>query len=519
MTLMLGLLTATPALGQASAAPPLPNSKEAAITPIGESELARQTGELPPEASAPLPEEYEQLPEGGGLLQAGAGLAPAEATGRPKYRLDAATYFDRFGVARYAAWVKARISVIKGYPPFSDKYVGLFGLPLIGYHDPATEGQAPLGRTGIEAYVARVRRDMNLGYAGVFVDDANWSVGFPPSPGPRAALANLLAAIRAAEPTALIEMNSQYHDIWPLIKSHDPDVERALKVVNILTKEFGVGPTAGINTAQDYGELFQFIDALHAKGIHVTMTGDRYSNTVSTMEYNLATSLLATDGGDFVNGVNRSGLNGGRSGAGMFGPALTKTLNDNITRQFRVGFLIEQTPDPGNRVTLSKYTDGLGLRRPEISYSLSPYSRRGIVAARQMTDLLFQKLGAKEFTNVGKNDPTLFEERINGKSVTLNYGGAGHIMGTYRMGSDPTQSVVDSFQRSHDHDLRHLDRIVFHRGSHCGPVRHRKPFGIVAEQPYAGNLLHRRFCRLRQCDRREQRGQQRIERSARHPRQ
>jgi choline dehydrogenase-like flavoprotein len=159
---------------------------------------------------------------------------------------------------------------------------------------------------------------------------------------------------------------------------------------------------------------------------------------------------------DFVNGVNRSGLNGGRSGAGMFGPALTKALNDNITRQFRVGFLIEQTPDPGNRVTLSKYTDGLGLPRPEISYSLSPYSRRGIVAARQMTDLLFQKMGAKEFTNVAKNDPTLFEERINGKSVTLNYGGAGHIMGTYRMGSDPTQSVVDSFQRSHDHDNLYL---------------------------------------------------------------
>jgi choline dehydrogenase-like flavoprotein len=140
----------------------------------------------------------------------------------------------------------------------------------------------------------------------------------------------------------------------------------------------------------------------------------------------------------------------------MFGPALTKALNDNITRQFRVGFLIEQTPDPGNRVTLSKYTDGLGLPRPEISYSLSPYSRRGIVAARQMTDLLFQKMGAKEFTNVAKNDPTLFEERINGKSVTLNYGGAGHIMGTYRMGSDPTQSVVDSFQRSHDHDNLYL---------------------------------------------------------------
>jgi hypothetical protein len=251
-------------------------------------------------------DEYEQPSEAGDLMQAGGALAAAEATGRPKYRLDAATYFDRFGVARYSAWVKAKISVIKGYPPFSDKYVGLFGLPLIGYHDPATEGQAPLARTGIEAYVAEVRRDMSLGYAGVFVDDANWSAGFSPSPGPPSALASLLVAVRAAEPAAVIEMNSQYHDIWPLMKAHNPEVERALRVVNIVTKEFGVGPTAAIDTAQDYGELFQFIDALHAKGIHVTMTGDRYSNTVPTMEYNLATYLLANDGGDFVNGYNQT---------------------------------------------------------------------------------------------------------------------------------------------------------------------------------------------------------------------
>ncbi|MFI4985643.1 MAG: hypothetical protein ACHQAV_06650 [Solirubrobacterales bacterium] len=337
LALMLGLLAATPAVGQASPPPVLhadgatlkwmpagtqdesnqppegdePPPEQSEQTPEegepspGESEPARKAGE-PPRGDSEQPlEEYEQLPEGGELPRAGA--APtAEATGRPKYRLDAATYFDRFGVAQYAGWVKAKISVIKGYPPFSDKYVGLFGLPLIGYHDPATEGQAPLGPAGIEAYVARVRRDMSLGYAGVFLDDANWSARFPPSPGPRSALANLLVAIRAAEPTAVIEMNSQYHDIWPLMKAHDPDVERALRVVNIVTKEFGVGPTAAINTAQDYGELLQFIDALHAKGVHVTMTGDRYSNTVPTMEYNLATYLLANDGGDLVNGDNQT---------------------------------------------------------------------------------------------------------------------------------------------------------------------------------------------------------------------
>ena len=57
---------------------------------------------------------------------------------------------------------------------------------------------------------------------------------------------------------------------------------------------------------------------------------------------------------------------------------MTKALNDNITRQFRIGFLVEQTPDAGNRVTLSDHVDGLGLRRPKIAYhaALETYLRR-----------------------------------------------------------------------------------------------------------------------------------------------
>jgi glucose dehydrogenase len=160
---------------------------------------------------------------------------------------------------------------------------------------------------------------------------------------------------------------------------------------------------------------------------------------------------------DFVNGVNRSGANpDGNTGVGMFGKNLVDKLNETITRQFRVGFLVEQTPDPDNRVTLSDFKDGLGLPRPKIAYSLSPYTKRGIIAAKQLQDLLFRKMGAKDRTTVRPIDPTLFEEEINGQRVQLNYVGAGHIMGTYRMGRNPKASVVDSFQRSHDHDNLYL---------------------------------------------------------------
>jgi choline dehydrogenase-like flavoprotein len=165
---------------------------------------------------------------------------------------------------------------------------------------------------------------------------------------------------------------------------------------------------------------------------------------------------------DFVNGMNSSGLNKQKinqltDNAALLGAPLASKLNDLITRQFRIGFLVEQTPDPSNRVTLSsKFTDALGLPRPEISYDLSNYTKQGIVAAFRMKNLIFSKLGATDFTVRADGDPTGFDEMIDGKSVQLAYGGAGHIMGTYRMGDDPKTSVVDSFQRSHDHNNLYL---------------------------------------------------------------
>jgi choline dehydrogenase-like flavoprotein len=45
---------------------------------------------------------------------------------------------------------------------------------------------------------------------------------------------------------------------------------------------------------------------------------------------------------------------------------------------------------------------------------------------------------------------------VDGPPEKLTYGGAGHVMGTYRMGTDPKTSVVDSLQRSHDHPNLYL---------------------------------------------------------------
>jgi glucose dehydrogenase len=171
--------------------------------------------------------------------------------------------------------------------------------------------------------------------------------------------------------------------------------------------------------------------------------------------------------------LNKTKLNGGSPREALFGKKLVEKLSDVFTHQFRVGFLVEQTPDLDNRVTLSEsFKDGLGLPRPEISYDLSDYTRQGIVAAHRMKDLLFRKMGVNDFTEkVPKDEPTRFDVLIDDKIVSLNYVGAGHIMGTCRMGSNKDSSVVNSDQRSWDHDnLYVVGSSTFPTGATANPT-------------------------------------------------
>ena len=84
------------------------------------------------------------------------------------------------------------------------------------------------------------------------------------------------------------------------------------------------------------------------------------------------------------------------------------------------------------------------MPRPRIAYDISDYTKRGIATAFRMKELIFSKLGAIDFTKVAETDPGKFRD-VDGIGVPLTYGGAGHIMGTYRMGDDPKTSVVNSW--------------------------------------------------------------------------
>jgi hypothetical protein len=243
----------------------------------------------------------------------GASGIGVDEAGHQNQALLASSYFDKFGPeseGQFIPWIEEHLSLITAFPPVGDWYVANTHVPTIGYHDVYT-GFTDKGLVALTApiraeYTATVERDAGVGYAGTFMDDVNFAGGNKPSPevqseaSYREELASLIGDVRGAlGPSALLDINTQYHDTWPLLREHEPEVERALGYVNLVTIEFGVGPISGIKTAADYKEFTEYVDSLHQRGIHVVM-GDNAGTSVSAAEYNLATYFLDNDGGDYI---------------------------------------------------------------------------------------------------------------------------------------------------------------------------------------------------------------------------
>src|SRR5262249_37339060 len=124
--------------------------------------------------------------------------------------------------------------------------------------------------------------------------------------------------------------------------------------------------------------------------------------------------------------------------AKLFGKTLRRSFRD-IPRQLRVGYVIEQLPEPGNRVTISReFVDPIGCYRPIVSYNVSDYTRRAMIAANKVSNALFHAMGIPDAdikTSFDSSSPgymTYKEE--DGTVVPLSFFGSGHHMGTHRMG-------------------------------------------------------------------------------------
>jgi glucose dehydrogenase len=119
----------------------------------------------------------------------------------------------------------------------------------------------------------------------------------------------------------------------------------------------------------------------------------------------------------------------------MIGVELQRALFARVVKQVRLSCSVEVAPDPGNRVELSDLKDTAGVLRPKITFTPPKYSLAGLAHATRAMGEIFRLIGEPK-PDLGVEDA---------------YDGAGHIMGTCRMGDDPHASVVDASCRSHDH--------------------------------------------------------------------
>lgn len=212
--------------------------------------------------------------------------------------------------------------------------------------------------------------------------------------------------------------------------------------------------------AQAPAPVWGYRGPLATSGIEVARDGEfrrergAFRIEIGNEGWNFAIGDPYTTTADMVDGLNYSNLNSpsaaGSAPPALFGSALVKKLNDALSRQFRLGFLTEQSPEDDCSVSLStQFKDHLGLPRPEISYNLSDYTKESIWVAKQTASAMFKAMNAQEFTTTpAPDDPAAFEW----KGVRLKYFGAGHLVGTHTMGTTKSNSVVDHTQKSWDHD-------------------------------------------------------------------
>jgi choline dehydrogenase-like flavoprotein len=139
---------------------------------------------------------------------------------------------------------------------------------------------------------------------------------------------------------------------------------------------------------------------------------------------------------EFFNYAGPSPLDVGL-GDGRWGDALHDAMDLEFGNRLQIGALVEQLPDPTNRVTLDPdETDDHGNPVPDVSWSVGDHA---IAALEHAHSVQRRILGT-------------MDTQITGQSDVYDPGAARHPAGTTRMGTDPAESVVDARLRTHDLD-------------------------------------------------------------------
>lgn len=135
--------------------------------------------------------------------------------------------------------------------------------------------------------------------------------------------------------------------------------------------------------------------------------------------------------------------------------------NDRRFKSFEVIHQIEQTPDPANRVTVSRDRDALGCRKLEVHWRWSREDAQRIGRAQGIFADALARAGLGEFRVA----------QVDGLPVLGRPSGAHHLMGTTRMSDNPKFGVVDAHCQVHGlSNLAIAGSSVFPTGGYANPT-------------------------------------------------
>lgn len=154
--------------------------------------------------------------------------------------------------------------------------------------------------------------------------------------------------------------------------------------------------------------------------------------------------------------------------------------NSRLFERFEVRHLIEQSPDPENRIRLGSERDVLGCQKLELHWR---WQRSDAERFARYLDLVageIRKAGLGEFRT------TLDEEDL---PKVIRPTGSHHLMGTTRMHDNPRQGVVDSNCRVHG-----ISNLFIAGGSTLPTGGHANPtLTIIAMSLRLADFIKRQF--------------------------
>ncbi|RFM26272.1 GMC oxidoreductase [Deminuibacter soli] len=146
--------------------------------------------------------------------------------------------------------------------------------------------------------------------------------------------------------------------------------------------------------------------------------------------------------------------------AQTYGPDLVAKLKETVQSQVRFALELETISGDEtmeSRVQLSSEVDAMGIPRPTVSYKLPQYTLDGYVYAQAVANQLLGKANIDNKTVLQGGPGTMkFKPTGSSQEITIEFRGAGHSIGTHRMGSDPQKSVVNKDLQSWDHSNLYL---------------------------------------------------------------